>query len=693
MSATATPLSAKHPVTHTLAFTSRSSPSIPPAVQAYEPLLKSVLGNRLLYNIFAYSALFSFTLSVLFIGNGDASLGLLTRLVRSGTWAVAATTWVVGVLPVAVLRKVYLTGASPPATSPSKILQNALGKPSTLRSLSVYVTSAIFLAVMHVTLAKLEETSGQGDRRLSVFVKSRKHPYYLNGRFIFLMCSQAWLAGTFFLRNIMLDRFVFRFSLGSPTTHSRRWLFSVGDLMKLLLTISLFVTLSFGLYGVAFGLARSIILPILFKIPILHHLLRPFTAHFLRGSWTLLMPLRNFSLVLRTLSLGMITLVNWEFAEALFDVYIPQPIKTAQTTADPSVTLISGISSQDPIFRQYAYSELIDLALEDSPMASERRTTLFGDQKYNPSLWSSLAREALLALGRDYQLLLRRGKPVPVVAPSESKPVTKTPQAPSTPLIRQPIFKASRQSPLTSVLDSFASDSKLAEAVEITAEASKSNVPELFRSVMHVPASTPQSQKPSTTSATVIAVTQPVSVGNGLIARIKGKGKEAIIEYCPHKIKQVVGSCIEWWGRERINKVVEACLPHRELDALVVEVLSRMVCASLTEDRFGVVQRDIPRILEAFLSFLSAIEEYHQEVNALYTPPSPEELSKLSAQELGEKERKRIEVARAAEVFGVVGDALKAAVARIALTFGDKLLAFKFPPRTAKKLQAFVDYN
>lgn len=35
---------------------------------------------------------------------------------------------------------------------------------------------------------------------------------------------------------------------------------------------------------------------------------------------------------------------------------------------------------------------------------------------------------------------------------------------------------------------------------------------------------------------------------------------------------------------------------------------------------------------------------------------------------------------------------LKDGIARIARTFGDKLLAFKFPPRVAQKLQGFLDY-
>jgi nucleoporin NDC1 len=37
--------------------------------------------------------------------------------------------------------------------------------------------------------------------------------------------------------------------------------------------------------------------------------------------------------------------------------------------------------------------------------------------------------------------------------------------------------------------------------------------------------------------------------------------------------------------------------------------------------------------------------------------------------------------------------ALKEGVARIVRTFGDRLLAFKFPLRIATKLQSFVDYT
>lgn len=85
-------------------------------------------------------------------------------------------------------------------------------------------------------------------------------------------------------------------------------------------------------------------------------------------------------------------------------------------------------------------------------------------------------------------------------------------------------------------------------------------------------------------------------------------------------------------------------------------MLASLVCASLAEDRYGVVQRDIPRIIEAFLSFLTALEEYHAEMTRLYVPPTPDEIDQGDVKVLREKERIRVEVAMAMEAIGVVAD-------------------------------------
>ena len=85
----------------------------------------------------------------------------------------------------------------------------------------------------------------------------------------------------------------------------------------------------------------------------------------------------------------------------------------ASHTADPLLTLISGITSNDPYYVHLSYKELCSLAEDDSAPARARRTTMFGDQKHNPTLWATLVRSALLTLGKDYQVVLRRGAPPP----------------------------------------------------------------------------------------------------------------------------------------------------------------------------------------------------------------------------------------------------------------------------------------
>lgn len=664
----------------TSTLTARMAPTVPPASQTYEPLVRSALRQRLIHNIFAFSAAFTLVVSILFGGEDETSA--FARLLSPGTWAMGCLKWFVGVLPVIAMRKVYLTSAATPATSPAKMLTNAIAKPSTRRCLAVYMSCTLMLITLYMSSFTSEERE---NIRLNVFVKSRKHPYYLNGRLLFLILAQLWLAASFLLRNIMLDRFVFRWT---KSFNPSELPYSPSNLLKLLLTMALFTSFSLMAYSVAFGLSRMLALPLLLKLPVVNSIVRPFIAHFAKGTWTLTLPILHWSLLVRSFMIGLVTVMSWEFAELLFDAYVPQPIKVSTLTADPNVTVVSGITTQDTVFAHFAYSELAELASDESSAGSARRTALFGDQKYSPSLWNVLARQSLLRLGQDYQTFLRRGAPITppvVVAPAIPKP--KDP--PSTPLIRKAIFQAPRQSPLRSMLDSVSSDSELSKAAEAVAgemeeRASQMHIPELFRSVAPSSVAAP--------AANAVLAKPASSIISGFIAQVQSRSRDFVAGCCPAWLKGSTITWNKWFYRERLNKVVEVCLPNRELDALIIEALSRFVCASLSEDRYGVVQRDIPRILEAFISFLSAIEEYQIEVNAKYTPPTPDELSQGATKILEEKEMMRLEVARAGDVLVVVSDALKTGVANISRTFGDKLVAFKFPPRTARKLQSFVDY-
>lgn len=89
-------------------------------------------------------------------------------------------------------------------------------------------------------------------------------------------------------------------------------------------TMTLITVISIALYTGLFGFARSIVLPVIYRLPIIPRLLRPFTAHFLRGPLSLTLLLRNWSLVRRAFVLGFITVTSWEFAEVVFDSYVAE---------------------------------------------------------------------------------------------------------------------------------------------------------------------------------------------------------------------------------------------------------------------------------------------------------------------------------------------------------------------------------
>ena len=85
------------------------------------------------------------------------------------------------------------------------------------------------------------------------------------------------------------------------------------------ITTFAFTTATFVAYTLAFGLMRAVALPILFQIPLVSRLLRPFLSHFTRGRWSLPLLWRNRELAWHSFLLGLTTISAWEFAENLFD--------------------------------------------------------------------------------------------------------------------------------------------------------------------------------------------------------------------------------------------------------------------------------------------------------------------------------------------------------------------------------------
>jgi nucleoporin NDC1 len=247
-------------------------------------------------------------------------------------------------------------------------------------------------------------------------------------------------------------------------------------------------------------------------------------------------------------------------------MYVLQTTPLSTLSPDPNTTIVSGVASSDRIFKFFAYVELRDLAKNQIAAAEVRRTALFGDQKHSPNLWTFLARESLLLLEHDYQLLLRRGQPPPpVVDPVPSKAVFQPTSlvATPTPLLRQKIFRSTQESPVQAALDALAADGPISKAVEVGAEAT--HVPELFRSMEARVFSTPVAKEAKK------KVESTKTIGSRLKGELTTITNTYATLYTPELLKEGYRQMIGWWERERTSKVVQTSLPFRELDVVVVE--------------------------------------------------------------------------------------------------------------------------
>ena len=304
--------------------------------------------------------------------------------------------------------------------------------------------------------------------------------------------------------------------------------------------------------------AARVILPLTLQIPVLSSFLRPFLAHFTRGSFfpnLLAMPFRYSGLAFRAYCLSSSTLFLWESSSQLFEHLISQPVSVVSLFPEPTeLTLASGIASTNDVFKYFAYRELRNLS-------AAQRTALFTDQKYNPSMWSHLVKQSLLVLGEDYQLCRRRGEAAPLPPPIAVAPVSQpTLPPPSTPIRvqKQAIFRSSaaKQSPIRQVLDSLASDGSVAQAVdEVVENADKVPVPDFFR---NAPQKLPS--LPAPTEAEIVQSTQT-------------KLLDGVKKYLPWV--DGVGKAVQeqrgWLTQSRMSKQAQMSLPRKELDLAIVQ--------------------------------------------------------------------------------------------------------------------------
>ncbi|KAJ7344048.1 nucleoporin protein Ndc1-Nup [Mycena albidolilacea] len=375
------------------------------------------------------------------------------------------------------------------------------------------------------------------------------------------------------------------------------------------------------------------------------------------------------------------------------------------------------------IYTHLAYAELLHLAAAPASdaVALKARAEAFDVEG---AVWGRLVREALILLGREYAVLVSRGAPVgatPSISASASAAASpsafagmgtgSTPNASPSPSVLVPTLTPLKKN-IFAPKTPASPGARVGTAIEglIAATASPAPPPPAHA---HAPPKHEQLQKH--TPQVKWQLRPLLEAVLPMVPALPVPGWVKVALESAGEVLEAVGRAglPAAWTRKRKGREAAGWVPRREVCVEVVGVLTHLTCASLTEDRFGVVQRDIPRILEALLAFLAEVEtaqaalrpkpaempEAEKEVLAFLGEVEKkmegEEGQKKAEERALQKEREReeaIHLEEARTVLGEVGDALKDGVARITRTFGDKLRAFRFPPRTAARLQGFLEY-
>ena len=138
------------------------------------------------------------------------------------------------------------------------------------------------------------------------------------------------------------------------------------------------------------------------------------------------------------------------------------------------------------------------------------------------------------------------------------------------------------------------------------------------------------------------------------------------------------------------------------------------LCMRVVDGRsvYGVVQRDIPKILEVMVRLVGEVDKWRAEISAASsltvtaasvdsspsassatatttTANDPPQRPKPISNQDPRAEEERL---KANAVLTELSDGLRVSIGRITRTSGDKLMAFRFPPAVASGAQAFMDY-
>ncbi|CAF9920898.1 MAG: hypothetical protein ALECFALPRED_001659 [Alectoria fallacina] len=310
-------------------------------------------------------------------------------------------------------------------------------------------------------------------------------------------------------------------------------------------------------------------------------------------------PPYHYSLILRSFTSSVLLITLWEFSNAIFSTYLTQePLKREQPltsdSKDPNASLLNGLKAKRETVRTFAFCEL---ALISQRFAARRKAIFADIDRPTGSAWNQIM---TLCLGNILAISNRitefQNPTTKSAVPPQRITIESLPSISSAPLRQESIFSNTRPPATTR--------EKIESSVGIIAK-SYGQSPQPAKPLKFLESQRAEGEKYlGVARQKLLTQSQQESLSSsGLLAQYNA--------YLIRFLQTPFGRPFRRTFKRRVSTVVLGS-PVSELNSIIDSVngLTALALASLTEDNYGKVAKDVPLLIQAFVSVIQSVEGF-----------------------------------------------------------------------------------
>ncbi|EGG09745.1 uncharacterized protein MELLADRAFT_95215 [Melampsora larici-populina 98AG31] len=334
----------------------------------------------------------------------------------------------------------------------------------------------------------------------------------------------------------------------------------------------------------------------------------------------------TFTSNLRLVMLNWLMVSCWEVVQAFWEVYLTQPLAISHFAEEPNRCLLEGLRSVDMRIQYHAIVELAQISWSDPA----RRVTIFQDIRTQRKIFNAIVEECLSVISATQRMVISRGEMPPPVesigTQAMSTPLnTKTSDHGRPALVKDlpQLFNAQPQSDslkktllsklLTSPAETGSETTSTPSIPTVQPTSNGYQMPEIFQSPRKLDRSIADTKSKSSSLALPPSTPKKEMIKAESFSRtqkIIPKGWEMVRKIRGVGSSERIRSLENWLFLPSVRMELRRTLDNHRACALAVEAVTNLMCASLTEDQYGVAQDQIPRVMECLIECLETVKAF-----------------------------------------------------------------------------------